>query len=866
MDDIIRDFISETFENLQELEQVVLTLESEPENMELIRNAFRILHTIKGTCGFLGFYRMQTVAHRAENVLSKMRDGELRVSSLITSSLLVALDTIRQIADGIESKGAEPNGNDHDLLHALDQCLTSQIVSSPINEEGKLSEESEEANTPAHDPEPEPALKPHQILPTLPEEKTAPDIKTNSLSKEEDRSTAHTNQSIRINLEIVDNLMALVGELVLTRNQLFQQKEEMEIPSTQNNVLTRLSHLTTELQQNIMKTRMQPIETAWTKLPRLVRDIARELGKKINVKQIGSDTELDRQVIELIKDPLLHMVRNSADHGIEMPNVRRTCGKNETGTITLKSYHHGGHIVIEITDDGKGIDPEIIRRKAIEKDVISVSEAERMSSEQILQVIFKPGFSTAEQVSNVSGRGVGMDVVRSNIEKLGGTIEMQSIKGEGSSFIMKIPLTLSIISVLLVSVSGQHFAIPQLAITEILSFKKKSSQPIEAIQDKPLLRWRNQLLPLIYLDEILAIHDDVEKSAHNIIVTQIGHQHFGFIVDSIHDSQEIVVKPLSRKLKKISTFSGSTILGNGEVVLILDPNNFDLQLDPTNASPFESKESPNAEKVRESTIILIFKSDQKTKAVPLALVSRIDEIQAKDIQNIYGQHIFRHRDQLIPLMDFTNTDVDPETFLPILIFTDRGYKLALKIDEIMTIVEDSTEIQLESSNSETLGTAIIANTPTIIIDCQAYFKKAYPHWHERLGHSLSPRVVKRLLLVDDSTFFHNLISPLLRVSGYVVKTASSAEQGLQMCKEAKHPFDIIISDIEMPDKNGYDFLAEIKANEELSHIPVIALSANDTEEEILKSKKAGFNDFVRKTDQQTLIRVLHQLCTMETRA
>ncbi len=904
MDDLTADFLTETYESLQNLEQIILSLESQPENMDLIRDAFRILHTVKGTCGFLGFSRMQAVSHGAENVLSKMRDGKLIASPVITSTLFVALDTIRQIADSIESKGKESEGSDSDLLKALDLCLeegekanddthdvetkeelleensveatqNSEREESPVSENTFLGEENISSGEPIEHQESEPTQTtdipletPLETAPPPVENQQTASVPKNPPKEETAPANAAAannhaaNQSIRINLDVIDNLMNLVGELVLTRNQLLQQNEEAETSNTQNNVLARLSHLTTDLQQNIMKTRMQPIETAWTKLPRLVRDIAGDLQKKIQLKQIGADTELDRQVIELIKDPLVHMVRNSADHGIETPEVRKTAAKNETGTITLKAYHHGGHILINISDDGKGIDPDIIRRKALEKGVVSEIELERMSDDQVLQMIFRPGFSTADKISHISGRGVGMDIVRANIEKLGGTIEMQSKKGVGSTFIIKIPLTLSIISVLLVGVGDQSFAIPQLAITEIVSFKKEDNHQIEYIQDKPLLCWRNKFLPLVYLDEILKMPHHAQKNSQNIIVVQVGSHHFGFIVDSIRDSQEIVVKPLSKKLSHLSIFSGSTILGNGEVVLILDPNNFDLRVEQSHAMTFENQNSKTSDTPTKNTIILIFKSGQATKAVPLALVSRIDEVPVKNIQNINNQYIFLHRDQLIPIMGYTENSEeasDPEALLPILIFTDRGYRLALKIDEIVNIIEDSTEIQLESSNDETLGMAVISGITTSVINCQYYFKKAYPHWHERLGNSTSPKPVKRLLLVDDSIFFHNLISPLLQVSGYVVKTASSADQGLKMCRESTQPYDIIISDIEMPYKNGYDFLAEIKADENLSHIPVIALSANDTEEEIQKSKAAGFRDFVPKTDQQTLIRVLSQL-------
>lgn len=864
MDEVVKDFVAETYESLENLEQIILKIEGDATNEESIRDAFRLLHTVKGTCGFLGFVRMQAVAHRAENVLSKMRDGELIADEFITSTLFVALDAIRQITDHIDAKGVESSGNDEDLLQALDKCLHSPGGSpdtspSTQNEGGEAEDvdaslqsllESANRDEPQKEsPKDSEPIKPQLDDPPPPE---------NTVSAKSTSSTS-SSQTIRIHLDVVDHLMALVGELVLTRNQLLQQNDQDQ-NNAQSNVLTRLSHLTSELQQNIMKTRMQAIENAWTKIPRIVRDMSTQLGKKIQLKQEGAETELDRQVIELIKDPLVHMIRNSADHGIEAPHVRIAAGKPETGTITLKAYHHGGHIVIEIDDDGKGIDPKIIRKKALEKGVITESENERLSDDQSLQLIFKPGFSTAETISNVSGRGVGMDVVRTNIDKLGGSIEMHSNTGKGSRFVMKIPLTLSIISVLIVRVQNQLFALPQLAITEILRLNIRNHPLVKHIKGIPVLRWRNHLIPLVYIADLLNIQADDASLHHNIIIVQVGSQHFGFVVDSIHDSQEIVVKPLSKKLSHLTIFSGSTILGTGDVVLILDPNNFNLTQDMPKGSSAPGEGTQKLTQKNKDTLILLFKLKGEMRAVPLALVGRIDEILAHDIQYVGEKYVFSHRGELIPVVGFDPSQTKADDPVPVLIFVDRGYKFALQIEEIVDIVEDSTEIQLESSEDGTLGTAVINGKPTTIIDSQSYFKRVYSQWNETRGHRNIPKAQHHLLLVDDSLFFLNLISPLLKISGYFVETATSADQGLQMALNATRPFDIIISDIEMPDKNGYDFLKDIKAQPSLSNTPVIALSGCDTETELARAQSAGFKEFVPKTDQQNLIRVLTQLC------
>lgn len=918
MDELVLEFLNETNEGLGELEKITLALENDPSQMDYIRDAFRILHTIKGTCGFLGFERMQKVSHAAENVLSKMRDGEVLADLTVTSTLFVALDCIRTMVAAIEESGSEPGGDDSEIIAMLNKCLeggspspaneqaSNDDNSSPAVENTKQEDESENSKELSSKKKSKKVKKNNEIaennvkeIPDMQEmsenqpqelnqelacyphdaekeetpqqeepEKPSPKLKgstSNSSAQEEatqqQEQAAAAHQTIRIGLDVVDNLMNLVGELVLTRNQLLQQQEANTTEASgNNNILTRLSHLTTDLQQTVMKTRMQPIEGAWTKLPRIVRDISGNLGKKIQLKQVGQDTELDRQVIEFIKDPLMHMVRNSADHGIEPPEDRKSAGKPEMGTIILKAYHQGGYIFIEIADDGRGIDPEKIKNKAIEKGVIDEDLARTLTRDQILQLIFKPGFSTAENVTNVSGRGVGMDVVKTNVEKLGGTIELQSRVGRGSTFILKIPLTLSIISALLVEAGGQIFALPQMSITEILNLRHQRTYRIENLQDKQVIRWRDRLVPILDLSSILNLPKYQDSKNNYVIILQIMNYTIGLSVDGINDSQEIVVKPLSKKIENIDVFSGSTILGNGQVVLIIDQNSFAATAEQSGATQDATEQIIAENKVKE-TIILIFKNANLLRAVPLALVSRIDEVSPSEIQDILGQNILLYRGQLIPVIGLNKQkEYLPDEMIPILLFADRGYKIALTIDEIVDIIEDTTEIQLNNENeSEILGTAVINNNPVSIIDCQYYFKKAYPGFQRHQHGSNKDKHIKNLLLIDDSKFFLNLITPLLSVSGFAVKTASSADEALFMCRDADEKFDVIVSDIEMPEKTGYDFIREVRGIPIFEDVPVVALSGRDSEQEIEKARSAGFYDFVPKSDQQTLIRVLSQI-------
>ena len=392
--------------------------------------------------------------------------------------------------------------------------------------------------------------------------------------RDEERADSKiANQSIRVHVDTLEHLMTMVSELVLTRNQLLdigRRHEDSEFKAP----LQRLSNVTAELQEGVMKTRMQPIGNAWQKLPRIVRDLSAELGKPIEFEMQGAETELDRQVLDLIKDPLIHMVRNSADHGLEMPAERRAAGKPEKGTIRLAAWHEGGHIIVEVSDDGRGLDTARIKSLAIARGLVSESEAEKMSDSQIQKFIFMPGFSTASKVTSVSGRGVGMDVVRANIDQIGGMIDVKSVLGHGTSFIIKIPLTLAIVSALIVQCAGDRFAIPQLAVVELVRVRNNSEHRIERIKDAAVLRLRNKLLPLFRLSSLLKISDGAEADVENgfIVVTQVGSQTFGIVVDAVFHTEEIVVKPMSGKLRHIPMFCGNTILGDGSVIMIIDPN------------------------------------------------------------------------------------------------------------------------------------------------------------------------------------------------------------------------------------------------------------------------------------------------------
>jgi two-component system chemotaxis sensor kinase CheA len=669
------------------------------------------------------------------------------------------------------------------------------------------------------------------------------------------------NQSIRVNVDTLEHLMTMVSELVLTRNQLLEivrrhEDSEFKVP------LQRLSNVTAELQEGVMKTRMQPIGNAWQKLPRIVRDLSTELGKQIELEMHGADTELDRQVLDLIKDPLTHMVRNSADHGLEMPADRAKAGKPEVGTIRLSAYHEGGHILICIADDGRGLNTERIKQKALENGLASEPDLEKMTEAQIHKFIFAPGFSTAAKVTNVSGRGVGMDVVRTNIDQIGGTIDVKSVPGEGSSFTIKIPLTLAIVSALIVEAAGDRFAIPQLAVVELVRARANSEHRIERIKDTPVLRLRNKLLPLIHLRKLLRIDGGAEIEAENgfIVVTQVGSQTFGIVVDGVFHTEEIVVKPMSSKLRHISMFSGNTILGDGSVIMIIDPNGIVSAIGTAGTSQRDLADENDATRGASSDqliSLLVFRAgSQQPKAVPLSLVTRLEELDAAKIELSNGRHMIQYRDQLMPLVEIEDTKVREQGSQPILVFADDGRSMGLVVDEIIDIVEERLNIEVSSNNEGILGSAVIKGQATEVIDVGHFLPMAFADWFRRKEMRPSAQS-QSILLVDDSAFFRNMLAPVLKAAGYRVALATNAKEGLEALRGAAG-FDCILTDIEMPDMNGFEFAEAIRGDQRYKNMPIIALSSMVSPAAIERGRQAGFDDYVAKFDRPGLIAALKE--------
>ncbi len=881
MDDLLNEFLTETSENMDVLDVELVKLEQNPNDPELLGNIFRLVHTVKGTCGFLGLPRLEGVAHAAESLFARFRDGELEVTPKAVSLVLESLDRIKALLRALEKSGTEPEGDDQDLISQLesfaeDAVMEAMMSNEEVQEPGSDSEELQAAfdaaqyraySGEAFEVEEDDDREPEEESEVVGASRVPSTVRQTGLSDDGDGGGGPSGvaaQSIRVSVDLLESLMTMVSELVLTRNQLLQilrAREDSEFSSP----LQRLSHVTTELQESVMKTRMQPIGNAWAKLPRIVRDLSLELSKKVNLQMIGAETELDRQVLELIRDPLTHMVRNSCDHGVELPSERRSAGKPETGTITLNAFHEGGHIIIDISDDGKGLSVEKIKAKALALGLATESELEVMSDEAIQQFIMRPGFSTASNVTAVSGRGVGMDVVRTNIEKIGGTIELKSVQGRGTTFVIKIPLTLAIVSALIVEAGGERFAVPQISVVELVRTGRGSEHRIEDIHNTPVLRLRNRLLPLTSLRGQLKLGTDDfgEKDDRFIIVTKVGNFSFGIIVDKVFDTEEIVVKPVSSLLRNITLFSGNTILGDGSVIMILDPNGIasDIgEINITETTAAEMTAAADGESDDRVPLLLFHAGDDTPMAVPLALVARLEEIALDDVEISNGQLVVQYRGGLMPLLPLrADGEIAKTGRQSAIVFADRDRSMGLLVDEIVDIVEDRLAIELTTERPGMLGSAIIDGDATDIVDTSYYLTQAYGDWFVPHGGDTTTveqsRRKCRVLLIDDSAFFRNLLSPLLSVAGYAVTTVETADRAMELYEDGRD-FDVILSDIELPGMNGFEFAQAVRSSERWADVPLIALSAYTSIDHLQRGHDVGFDDYVGKFDRDTLLRTL----------
>lgn len=857
MDELLGEFLTETNEGLDQLDVELVRFEQDPNNAEMLNTIFRLVHTVKGTCGFLGLARLAKLAHAAETLMGQYRDGA-PVTVEGVSVILKSIDRIKQILEGLERDGVEPQGSDADLIGKLQALALSEEAMFAPGEAG-LEDDRLSVHAALDDLErawrAAPGPEEHFELPEL-----------DGSGDANPRESHARAQTVRVSVDTLEHLMTTVSELVLTRNQLLdlvRRTGESEFKSP----LQRLSTVTAELQEGIMKARMQPIANAWQKLPRLVRELSLELDKKIDLDMIGADTELDRQVLEMIKDPLTHMIRNSADHGIESPAERVRNGKSEVGRIKLSAYQQGGYIVIEVADDGRGLDAERIRAKAHETGLASLSELDRLNDSDTFKFIFRPGFSTANAVSSVSGRGVGMDVVRNNIELIGGTVELKSTSQAGTTFVIKIPLTLAIMAALIVEAAGHRFAIPQFSVVELVRTGNTSSHRVEVINDTAVLRLRDKLLPLLDLAQLLKLEDagtTFDRIADKVltaVVIQTGARLFGVLVDCVFRTEEIVVKPMSSLVRHVSMFSGNTILGDGSVIMIIDPNALGSSAGALDVQAEAVKSfAASAQAATENkTALLLFRAGTPSlKAVPLSLITRLEEIPLSSIERCNGEDVVQYRGALMPLV-YVETEAGKggDDVQPVLVLTEGDFHVGLAVDEIVDIVEEQLTIELEAEAPGIIGAAIVKGKAVEMVDVSHYLGRG-------LGQRLAGKAEEalravRLLLIDDSQFFRSMLAPLLAARGYEVTLAGSAEEALAL-KDKGVVFDLIVSDLDMPGMDGIALAERLKADPTWGKTPLIALSSHSNPRLIERSRAAGFVNYVGKFDRQKLIHAIEDCC------
>lgn len=792
MDDIVKDFLIESNENLDRLDQELVKLESDPSSKELLGSIFRTIHTIKGSCGFLGFARLEKLSHAGENLLSRLRDGELQLTAEITSGLLAMVDAVRRMLTAIEASGQDGSEDQSALIQRLSdlQSGATRADSPAARVEPQASPRTSTESRPAapeaspssaEQAQPDPSriggllvergqVRPEDVARALQQQELGRKrlgeiLVEQGAAQPEDvlaaqqtlasRNPEAAIETIRVGVNLLDRLMNLVGELVLARNQLLQFSNSTQDAGFQA-VSQRMNLIATELQEEVMKTRMQPIGNVWNKFPRTVRDLALSCGKDIRLEMEGQETELDRTIIEAIKDPLTHLVRNCVDHGIESGEIRKQAGKPQWGTVKLRAFHEGGQVNIEISDDGAGLNVDRIRQKAVERGLIASQQAALMLDRDIFNLIFLPGFSTAEKITNVSGRGVGMDVVKTNVEKIGGTVDVQSTAGKGTTVKIKIPLTLAIIPALMVISGGERFAIPQVSLLELVRLEAgESGKGIEMVQGAPVYRLRGRLLPLVYLNDELKLSDALRKkpgheSTANIVVVQADGREFGLVVDEITDTEEIVVKPLGKQLKGLTAYSGATIMGDGRVALILDILGLAQRAQVISSRESSLKENAaeisgeKKESADHQALLVVECGDHGRMAIPLSLVARLEEFPASAIEMAGTQEVMQYRGQVMPLIRLSRV-IDgagqkgsadaADARLPVVVYSESGRSVGLVVDRVVDIVNEKLTVQSPVERKGVLGSSIVQKRVTDLLDMPSVVRNVLPGFGESSRHA-----------------------------------------------------------------------------------------------------------------------------------
>jgi len=741
--EILTEFLTESAENLARLDQEIVKLEASPTDQILLGSIFRTIHTIKGTCGFLGFLRLEAIAHVTESILNDLRTEVRRFDQSLATLILTSVDAIRRILSSIEAGAGEGPEFEQDLMRKLKEAQRAPADLGPVHPAAAPVPATREGSYGTCVPATESCGNCiHDVVcgiqPASAVDQNAPAevcldyarVATQQGGTDKSASSPGMEsgvQTLRVDVNLLDRLMNLVGELVLNRNQILQYTAEHE-EAALNALSQRLNLITSELQERVMKTRMQPIGQVFNKAPRIVRDLAASLKKEITLDVSGSETELDRTILEAIKDPFTHIVRNSCDHGIESPAVREQAGKPRAGVLSLKAFHEGGQVNIEISDDGAGIDAQRVRAKAVEKGLISGERAAGLSERESLELIFQPGLSTAAAVTNVSGRGVGMDVVRTHIESIGGSVEISSRVGEGTTLLVKIPLTLAIIPGLVVTSGGERFVVPQISLHELIRLEGDAARTaIKHVHSIPVLRRREELIPLADLSDTLQLGKIRNPDEINIAVVQVEQNRFGLIVDTICDTQEIVVKPLWQHLKSLNCYAGAAIMGDGGVGLILDVAGIGARAGVISMVGKRRETLEIVEQGRQvsatTSLLLVRAGGFSRLAFPLSRVSRLERIPAAKIEYAAGRPVLQYRRRMLPLISvgemLNGSGAEASEDWQTVVCRNGSMDVGLVVDEILDIVEETVLTPHPSNRGGLLGSAVVGGQVTDFVDLDA---------------------------------------------------------------------------------------------------------------------------------------------------
>ncbi|MEQ7847053.1 chemotaxis protein CheA [Nocardioides kribbensis] len=746
MDDdaeIVAEFLVESHENLDQLDRDLVALEQEPGSRELLSSIFRTIHTIKGTSGFLALGRLEALTHAGENLLSRLRDRKMDLTTEVTEVLLRTVDTVRALLEVIERSGTDqdPTVDVQVVVAELERVLAGGSAPAPAPVPAPVAVEvvpealePEPATTYAEPAGAAPTVEPAPAAPPAPSAAPAPAAVAEPLDPDADPAPRGVvDSSVRVDIELLDGLVQLVGELVLTRNQIMQRTDATTAAAGDAELVRaaqRLDLVASELQESVMRTRMQPIGQVWSKMPRIVRDLAHLLGREVALEMEGHDTELDRSLLEALRGPLTHLVRNALDHGLEPPEQRVALGKPAAGRLHLRAFHESGQVVVEISDDGRGIDPAVIGAAAVSRGVVTREQLARMEPRDVLHLIFRPGFSTAEQVTNVSGRGVGMDVVRTSIERIGGSVDMLSVVGSGTTCRVRIPLTLAIIPALVIGEADERYAIPQANLVELVRLEGQDLRDnVEVLAGAPVLRLRGRLLPLVSLAETLGrdgagVGAGVRSATDplTVVVVQSDDVRFGLCVQDVHDTQEIVVKPIGRQLKQLAMYAGATIMGDGRVALILDVGGIARERALTSVETVEPV--ARVDEADSRALLVLEISHGRRAALPLTAVSRLEEFDLDRVERSGAVEVVQYRDGILPLVRLAAAiglpeSPPPEEQLSVVVHEEEGRRVGIVIDRVLDVVEEHVVLTEVGRRPGVLGSAVVQDRVTDLVDLDA---------------------------------------------------------------------------------------------------------------------------------------------------